>query len=476
MQNAKAGWARIQLVRGHSTGQTWQIDSQYPEARLSVGSAPDAGWSVQWPGVQPVHFELFWDGKGLYIADTRRAGGVTVNGRAVTEWIQIRGRSEITFGGASMVCETSEGGQTEMSSNPGAAKRVSWNDGSLPGEATRVATPLDEAGASATAPPGAWKPMSPESTRIAEEGAPLPPVQSSVGKPPSGPINPPQMRPRLGASPGGGAERPPARTVNAAEMAQHVAALGPATSGDPNAGPSVVVQAGYPQQQHPPSGQYSAVGGPPGGPGGPGGQGFAAPPSFEAAAAGAGGPAPKKKLPVPVRTIVLGLFAIVALVAVLFMLPGPEPAAPAPAVAAGVPPPLPPGTPPGTVPPGTVAPGAVPGAVPPGTAPGAMVAPGTVPPVVPGVAPIAPIAPVPVAPAVDPTLPPATPVGPTPDRVAADLVITGRYAEALVQYQALAAAHPERAEYAQMIRILQQRLAERCQGGVGPDGRPCVGR
>jgi hypothetical protein len=105
-----------------------------------------------------------------------------------------------------------------------------------------------------------------------------------------------------------------------------------------------------------------------------------------------------------------------------------------------------------------------------------MVAPGTVPPVVPGVAPIAPIAPVPVAPAVDPTLPPATPVGPTPDRVAADLVITGRYAEALVQYQALAAAHPERAEYAQMIRILQQRLAERCQGGVGPDGRPCVGR
>jgi hypothetical protein len=25
-----------------------------------------------------------------------------------------------------------------------------------------------------------------------------------------------------------------------------------------------------------------------------------------------------------------------------------------------------------------------------------------------------------------------------------------------------------------VVRILQKRIAQRCQGGVGPDGRPCT--
>ena len=68
---------------------------------------------------------------------------------------------------------------------------------------------------------------------------------------------------------------------------------------------------------------------------------------------------------------------------------------------------------------------------------------------------------------------PATaPTGPTADRLAADLVITGRFGEALPHYQRLAQQYPERPEYAQMVRILERRA--RCQGGVGPDGRPCT--
>jgi hypothetical protein len=66
-------------------------------------------------------------------------------------------------------------------------------------------------------------------------------------------------------------------------------------------------------------------------------------------------------------------------------------------------------------------------------------------------------------------------VGPTPDRRAADLVIAGRYGDAISAYRALQAAHPERREYAAMVRILERRM-QRCQGGVSADGRPCTGR
>ena len=74
------------------------------------------------------------------------------------------------------------------------------------------------------------------------------------------------------------------------------------------------------------------------------------------------------------------------------------------------------------------------------------------------------------------TTPEATaPVGPTPDRQAADLVIAGRFEEALPLYQALATQFPERTEYTVMVRVLQRRIAQRCVNGLGPNGQPCGG-
>jgi len=76
----------------------WQIDSQYPQARLSIGSAAAAGWPINAFGVQPNHFEIYWDGNTLYLADTLRVGGVTLNGQPLgAEWVQIRGRGEVVF-------------------------------------------------------------------------------------------------------------------------------------------------------------------------------------------------------------------------------------------------------------------------------------------------------------------------------------------------------------------------------------------
>nr|MDQ3031020.1 FHA domain-containing protein [Myxococcota bacterium] len=174
MQAPGAGWARVQLVRGQSGAQHWGIDGQYPEARLTIGSAPDAGWPVQGIGVQPYHLELFWDGRSLWVADTRRVGGVTVDGRAVSDWVQIRGRSEISFGSAGLQIETADAA-SEMASNPGEAKRVTvapgdldlgalgqWDDGALPGEATRVAPPPSEAMARGGGAAPGWGEMDPE--------------------------------------------------------------------------------------------------------------------------------------------------------------------------------------------------------------------------------------------------------------------------------------------------------------------------
>ena len=36
-------WAKVRLTRGQSAGGVWEIDQQYPQARLGIGSDPSAG-------------------------------------------------------------------------------------------------------------------------------------------------------------------------------------------------------------------------------------------------------------------------------------------------------------------------------------------------------------------------------------------------------------------------------------------------
>lgn len=81
-------------------------------------------------------------------------------------------------------------------------------------------------------------------------------------------------------------------------------------------------------------------------------------------------------------------------------------------------------------------------------------------------------------------LPPTAPPTPTPapapsqvdrsQRQAIDVLISGRYGDALKRYQELSTADPQNAAYRAMIRILQRRIKEQCRDGIGPGGVPCT--
>jgi hypothetical protein len=307
---------------------------------------------------------------------------------------------------------------------------------SLVGEATQIAEAPSEMS-------GGWGNLVGESTMIAPEMAGSVPSVADRTAAVALPAASAAARPRLGV--GGGSEG--ARAVGSVELADEILA----SRGQKAQVATLLSMEAVPMPPDgPPGAPFGAL------PGSGGGGGFAAPPGFEKAAgmAPAGVGATPRKGP-PLRTI--GLLGVTLLVTagVALMTVGPWASGGAPVAdtpVAGVPAPL------AADAGGTAAgPLAVLGA-------DASVVPSVVPTVIPSVVPGA---------ATAGTLPDGT-IAPSPDRIAVDLLVTGRLGEALVQYQALAAAHPERAEYAQMVSILQQRQAARCQGGRDPDGRPCV--
>ncbi|MEZ4339557.1 MAG: hypothetical protein R3B82_23285 [Sandaracinaceae bacterium] len=134
-------WARANLTRGSSGGQIWEISAEYPEARLTLGSDPSAGWCIEAHGVAPVHCELFWDGQALWVADIAQVGGVFLDGMRVSDWVQIHGPAELRFGQAAMDIETSVPAAQQMMSNPQTAKPVTVTDFVLPPE-QRPSSPL----------------------------------------------------------------------------------------------------------------------------------------------------------------------------------------------------------------------------------------------------------------------------------------------------------------------------------------------
>gem|GEM_PF-2176304 len=399
----------------------WQIDSQYPQARLSIGSAAAAGWPINAFGVQPNHFEIYWDGNTLYLADTLRVGGVTLNGQPLgAEWVQIRGRGEVVFGQASMSIETSESNARPIQTDPSIAKRVSvtpdMGTQEIQAEATRVAEPSwSDADALAA-----------ESTRIGDEtmmpsmmGAPSlgrPPAPQLGARPASQypPAPPPGARPRLGGSPGGGMreQAPTLMGGLSPQEATRMVSLDDVPASVVVAPGAGAPQFGGPQFGAPPGGGFGAPppafgSAPSGGPGGafspttppnaPAAGGFAMPGAPGASTATGGFAPPPMAAPanagasikdalgkVPRRTLVMaGGALLVALVAVAFLFSGePDPPPPGPLA--------PPYVPIATVP-TTAVPGAPEGV---GVAPVA-VAPVAVAPV--GVAPVA-VAPVAVAP------------------------------------------------------------------------------
>ena len=126
--STSTAWARAKLTRGSSGGQVWEIDANYPEARLSLGSAADAGWPIEAPGVNGMHCELFWDGQTLWVADSQRVGGVFLDGSRVYDWTQVHGPAELRFGQASLDIETSAPVAQQMVSSPSEARPVTVTD------------------------------------------------------------------------------------------------------------------------------------------------------------------------------------------------------------------------------------------------------------------------------------------------------------------------------------------------------------
>ncbi|HHH28494.1 MAG TPA: FHA domain-containing protein, partial [Polyangiaceae bacterium] len=174
----------------------WEINGDYPEARLTVGSDQQAGWCVEAPGVKPVHCELFWDGTALWVSDTARVGGIFLDGARVTEWVQIQGPAELRFGQAAMDVETSAPSAQRMLSKPGNARPVTVTD-MVAAIGERPSRPLFGGAAGDESVPD----LEAEKTRM-QPAPSLDEVRTSIAIPnvPERPAPANDLRPRLGGA------------------------------------------------------------------------------------------------------------------------------------------------------------------------------------------------------------------------------------------------------------------------------------
>ncbi|MFN7698516.1 MAG: FHA domain-containing protein [Deltaproteobacteria bacterium] len=453
-------WARGTLRRGTSGGSVWQVDANYPQARIVVGSAPTAGWVVTGPGIAQYHVELYWDGNGLYVCDPQGVGDVRLDGRPVHAWVQVQGRGQLVFGQAILELETSVAEATALVSDPGAAPRIS-----LVREQTRVKIdddvteiPPSKAVISRRPPPPPGRTPTPP--------PPPPRTTAPAPRPPPGPTAAAE-RPRLGGATAGGQPLPLTLTGEqglrpisgeATRMFEDGALLetGPALEAPAAIGISEGFGAssqgfgassqgfGGPAQGFGPTSEGGASGvqvdrslqplGPPSAPTGGLTGGFVQPPAFDASAA-----AMRKENDgsVPRRTrLLLALF--LAVVVAWLMMPTPEEEA---AEQANLPQTLP----------------ALSALVDAGIAGGVAryVNPSTFVPVL-------------------TAEPQDGGLARTPESVAAGLVADGRIEDALVQYEALRALHPEQPAYHVMSELLRRQLETRCVNGQRWDGSACA--
>ncbi len=467
-------WARATLRRGTSGGSVWQVDANYPQARVVVGSSPSAGWIVTGPGIALFHVELYWDGNVLYIADPQAVGDVRLNGQPVHGWTQVQGRGQLTFGQAILELETAVKEATAMVRDPGTAPRVSLvgestriqaplsDEAELDGESTRVAASLDEI-------PGSKAVISarppPPPGRAPAVSAPPPPPRPAAPAPPAfAPTAPaPALgpeRPRLGGAPP--SFRQEARTLVGEELgpiggeatrmvdpdalragapASGMGAEPPRVGFGGGAAPFGAPQPGLgpaetsPGLVNPPVVPTGAVPGfgsaSPGAAMPPATGGFAPPPSFDKTQQ-----VSQNDGSVPRRTRLM-ILLFVAVVIAWMMMPTPEEEEAQRAVTAALPP--------------------AGGDAGVDAGPRPYLNPSTFVPVL-------------TTEAQDGGL------ARTPDSIAAQLVADGHLEDALVQYEALLAAHPERPEYAVMREVILRQLMARCTNGMRWDGTPCLER
>lgn len=481
----------------------WEIDANYPEARLSLGSAADAGWPIEAPGVHGMHCELFWDGQTLWVADSQRVGGVFLDGSRVYDWTQVHGPAELRFGQASLDIETSAPVAQQMVSSPSEARPVTVTDMVAPPEDARPSRPLFGGAAGDESVPD----LDAEKTRVAVGKAPLPPDRTQIAAPgaPAAPAMGSDLRPRLGGGPAPAAHAPEATRM----VPNPSGGLGAALPTTPNpvhshggyghpppmqGSPAPVVAPppappsapAPPMPAPPPSAPPPSMPAPPQAPqmpqmpqmpqGASSPGGFVAPPAAppaapkpsllerifkkkDAAETPEGGD-PKQAM--PLRTWILLSVTVLVTVGWLLWDDTPEPVAQQPSAQAAQ-------TPAETETPAEET-----------EAPAETETPET-----PPVAETTPSA----ENAGSDTASPGTPSsdseagsevsdvdedGTTFARRAADAYIAGRRGEALDLYRRLLAAHPQDRTYQAMVRILVRELQTACVDGVGPGGQPCA--
>lgn len=496
-QPAANAWARAHLRRGSSPGQIWEISSEYPEARLTLGIDPSAGWHIEANGVRPIHCELFWDGEALWVADVRNAGGLFLDGERVTGWRQIQGPAELRFGQASLDIETSVPQHQQMASKPEMARPVTVTDigaSPLTGPPASGSSPMFGGAAGDDSVPD----IDAEKTRLAAAPGLQPdPMRIGVPAPGAPPAISPDLRPRLGGSGdaaapvapaatrmvalpgaarpiGGQPAQPPAPPRLGGSPAPVVAP--PPSRGAPPPPPPPASPAASPPPPSPPSAAPPPEAPGPSSP-------FAAPP--EPSEAGTQEKKPglfqrifqknekadegDSKQALPARTWILLSVTVLAAVGLLLWEEDP-PEAPPPA-AGNADPVVDVGAGPAEDPSGeapTEEPG---GEEPAGDDDGPE--PGTETPA--------------TEPAADPDPAPSSEEpdeseealdvnedGVSWQRVAADAYIAGRYGDALEAYRRLAERHPDDDAYSAMIQILERRQSERCEDGRLPGGEPCA--
>jgi hypothetical protein len=91
--------ARVVVLMGETNRQRFVVHPGAPAQRFRIGSSAECNWTVDAPGVAPLHLELHWDGGELFVTPL---GGCTVllNGATHRHRVRIMGDTHMHVGEA----------------------------------------------------------------------------------------------------------------------------------------------------------------------------------------------------------------------------------------------------------------------------------------------------------------------------------------------------------------------------------------
>lgn len=97
---AQGNTVTMKLASGESANPTATFGPTMGPRQVTVGAGPEAQWKVRASGVEPLHAELYWDGKILWVRDGGSRTGVYIGVERVHDWRQIYDGTEVLFGQA----------------------------------------------------------------------------------------------------------------------------------------------------------------------------------------------------------------------------------------------------------------------------------------------------------------------------------------------------------------------------------------